>query len=114
QPFMGKNALDAASLAYQGLGLFRQQMPPSDRLHAIITDGGHRPSIIPAEYTLELYVRSLGVDTMMDISRRVDEIIRGAALMDGCGLDIEWDPYPMSLPVRNNQAMSKRWAHTQA
>lgn len=114
QPFMGKNALDAASLAYQGLGLFRQQMPPSDRLHAIITDGGHRPSIIPAESTLELYVRSLGVDTMMDISRRVDEIIRGAALMAGCGFEIEWDPHPMSLPVRNNQAMSKRWAHTQA
>ena len=54
QPYMGKNALDAASLAYQGLGLFRQQMPPSDRLHAIITAGGHRPSIIPAESTIEL------------------------------------------------------------
>ena len=114
QPYMGKNALDAASLAYQGLGLFRQQMPPSDRLHAIITAGGHRPSIIPAESTIELYVRSLGVDTLMDISQRVNEIVEGAALMAGCGFEIDWDPHPMSLPVRNNQAMAARWSHTQS
>ena len=114
QPFMGKNALDAASLAYQGLGLFRQQMPPSDRLHAIITEGGHRPSVIPAEATMELSVRSLGVDTLMDISARVNDIVQGAALMAGCGYEIEWDPHPMSLPVRNNQAMSARWAHAQS
>ena len=113
QPYMGKNALDAASLAYQGLGLFRQQMPPSDRLHAIIIQGGHRPSIIPAEATMELYVRSLGVDTMMDISQRVNEIVEGAALMAGCGFEIQWDPHPMSLPVRNNPSMAARWADTQ-
>ncbi|WP_342318543.1 M20 family metallopeptidase [Corynebacterium mayonis] len=114
QPYMGKNALDAASLAYQGLGLFRQQMPPSDRLHAIITEGGHRPSIIPAEAQMELYVRSLSVDTLMDVSQRVEEIIEGAALMAGCGWEIEWDPHPMSLPVRNNESMVARWAATQA
>ena len=114
QPFMGKNALDAASLAYQGLGLFRQQMPPGDRLHAIITEGGHRPSIIPAEATVELYVRSLGVDTLMDISQRVNEIIQGAALMAGVGYEIHWDPHPMSLPVRNNETMAAQWAATQA
>src|SRR5690625_7137081 len=101
---MGKNALDAASLAYQGLGLFRQQMPPSDRLHAIITAGGHRPSIIPAESTIELYVRSLGVDTLMDISQRVNEIVEGAALMAGCGFEIGWGQEHLSLPVVDNQA----------
>lgn len=31
QPFMGRNALDAATLAYQGMGLLRQQMPPRAR-----------------------------------------------------------------------------------
>lgn len=43
QPFMGRNALDAATLFYQGLGLMRQQMPPISRLHAVIADGGTRP-----------------------------------------------------------------------
>src|SRR5699024_4420508 len=35
QPYMGRNALDAASLMYQGIGLMRQQTPPSDRIHAV-------------------------------------------------------------------------------
>ena len=46
QPFMGRNALDAATLALTGIGLLRQQMLPLDRLHAIITDGGQVPHII--------------------------------------------------------------------
>src|SRR5699024_4475253 len=40
QPYMGRNALDAASLMYQGIGLMRQQTPPSDRIHAVIREGG--------------------------------------------------------------------------
>src|SRR5699024_702818 len=56
-----------------------------------------------AEATMELYVRSLGVDTLMDISARVNDIVQGAALMAGCGYEIEWDPHPMSLPVRNTR-----------
>lgn len=114
QPFMGRNALDAASLAYQAMGLLRQQMPPSDRLHAIITQGGDRPSVIPGSSCIELYVRSLETDTLMDLSRRIDDIVRGAALMTGCGATITWDPHPMSLPVRNNTALAGRWAATQA
>lgn len=114
QPFMGRNALDAATLAYQAIGLLRQQMPPSDRLHAIITHGGDRPSIIPSEAQIEIYVRSLETATQMDLSRRVDDILKGAALMTGTGLETNWDPHPMSLPVRNNETLVSRWSKTQA
>ncbi|MDU0479298.1 M20 family metallopeptidase [Staphylococcus chromogenes] len=114
QPFMGRNALDAATLTYQGLGLLRQQMPPSDRLHAVITEGGDRPSIIPNSATVELYVRSLHAATLVDLSQRVADVCRGAALMTGCSVDIHWDPHPPTLPVRNNQAMAERWRESQA
>lgn len=114
QPFMGRNALDAANLAYQGMGLLRQQMPPSDRLHAIISAGGKRPSIIPEHAAIEVYVRSLGTQTLLDLSERVEEIAHGAALMAACGVEIHWDPHPMSLPVRNNETLAERWARTQA
>lgn len=114
QPFMGRNALDAASLAYQAMGLLRQQMPPSDRLHAIITEGGERASIITAKSQMELYVRSLETQTLMDLSSRVEDIVHGAALMTGCEVEISWDPHPMSLPVRNNETLASRWAITQA
>lgn len=113
-PFMGRNALDAAALAYQGLGLLRQQMPPGDRLHAIIEDGGDSPNVIPRHASLNLYVRSGEVETLLDLSRRVDDIMHGAALMSGCGYRVEWDLNPMSLPVRNNEALAQRWARTQS
>ena len=114
QPFMGRNALDAANLAYQGIGLLRQQMPPSDRLHAIISHGGDRPSIVPAEAQLDIYVRSTGVDTLMDLSARIDDVVEGAAKMAGCGIEVTWDEHPMSLPVRNNGAIAQRWTRAQA
>lgn len=114
QPYMGRNALDAASLAYQGIGLLRQQMPPSDRLHAVINEGGHRPSIVPDYAEMTIYVRSLYVDTLMDLSSRVDDILTGAALMAGVEVERTWDTHPMSLPVRNNQVLAARWASTQA
>ena len=113
QPFMGRNALDAASLAYQGIGLMRQQMPPSDRVHAIM-EGGDRPSIIPKNADMHIYVRSLGTRTLMDLSGRVEDIVRGAALMAGVDVELEWDEHPMTLPVRNNSALVQRWAATQA
>ena len=113
QPFMGRNALDAASLAYQGIGLMRQQMPPSDRVHATMA-GGDRPSIIPKSADMHIYVRSLGTRTLMDLSGRVEDIVRGAALMAGVEVDLEWDEHPMTLPVRNNAPLVERWAATQA
>lgn len=109
QPFQGRNALDAAALAYQGIGLLRQQMAPSDRVHAVIADGGTRPSIITASARMDLYVRSAFPETLVDLSARVERIMSGAALMTDTTVDWEWDHYPPSLPVRGNTALGGRW-----
>lgn len=115
QPFMGRNALDASNLFYQGLGLLRQQMPQISRLHAVIADGGTRPSIITESATVQCYVRSKYPDTLKELSDRVDDVARGAALMTGTGVDIDWDEHPPSLPVRTNSPLTARWAeHEQA
>lgn len=113
QPYMGRNALDAVNLAYQGIGLLRQQMPPSDRVHAVVQEGGTRASIVPERASLQLYVRSLYTDTLVDLSGRIQDILTGAALMTGTGVEVEWDTHPVSLPVRNNQALAARWGATQ-
>ncbi|MCS6711503.1 M20 family metallopeptidase [Brachybacterium sp. EF45031] len=113
QPFMGRNALDAASLMYQGLGLLRQQMPPTDRLHAVIREGGDRASVIPDLARLDLYVRSLAPATLRDLSHRVEDVARGAALMTGCTVEVHWDEHPPSLPVRTNGALLGRWVEAQ-
>lgn len=110
QPFMGKNALDAANLFYQGLGLLRQQMPPISRLHSVISSGGTRPSIITEEAQVRCYVRSKYPETLKELSARVEDVAKGAALMTGTGVDISWDEHAPSLPVRGNDALARRWA----
>lgn len=114
QPFMGRNALDAATLAYQGIGLLRQQMTPADRIHATITEGGDRPSIITERAVMRLYARSKYADTLRDLSNRLDDIARGAALMTGTEVDISWDDgAPPTLPVRTNRTLTARWVAAQ-
>lgn len=114
QPFMGRNALDAATLLYQGIGLLRQQMLPVDRVHAVIVEGGQRASIIPDESRVDLYVRSKFPQTLRELSSRVEDVARGAALMTGCGIEVSWDQSPPSLPVRTNAALTGRWASAQS
>ncbi|MEN5072513.1 M20 family metallopeptidase [Isoptericola cucumis] len=114
QPFMGRNALDAANLAYQGIGLLRQQMPPVDRVHATIVEGGTRPSIITERAVMRLYARSKYPDTLRDLSARLDDVARGAALMTGTEVEIAWDDGALpSLPVRTNAALTARWVAAQ-
>lgn len=113
QPFMGRNALDAASLAYQAVGLLRQQLPPVDRVHAVITSGGTRPSVIAERAEVRLYARSKYPDTLKDLSRRLDDIAHGAALMTGTRVDIAWDEHAPTLPVRTNAALTERWVQAQ-
>ncbi|GAB4086172.1 M20 family metallopeptidase [Myceligenerans cantabricum] len=114
QPYMGRNALDAANLAYQGIGLLRQQLPPVDRVHATIAEGGTRPSIVPERAVMHLYARSKYPDTLRDLSGRLDDIARGAALMTGTDVEISWDDgaHP-SLPVRTNDHLTDRWVAAQ-
>ena len=112
-PFMGRNALDAAVLAYQGIGLLRQQTPPTDRLHAILPEGGERPSIITESATLKMYVRSRDPETLKTLSGRVEEVMRGAALMAGVGVEVRWDESPATLPVRTNGPLTDRWVLAQ-
>lgn len=113
QPFMGRNALDAAVLAYQGIGLLRQQMAPVDRIHAIITEGGTRQSIITERARMELYVRSKYPAMLRDLSRRVDQIVRAAAAMSDCGVDVRWDEHPPTLSVRTSRPLEERWVAAQ-
>ncbi|SDN21667.1 amidohydrolase [Cryobacterium flavum] len=113
QPFMGRNALDAATLAYQAVGLLRQQLPPVDRVHAVISEGGTRPSIIPERAVLELYARSKFAETLKDLSERLNGIARGAALMTGTSVEVDWDEHAPTLPVRTNDALTERWVAAQ-
>lgn len=113
QPFKGRNALDAATLAYQAIGLLRQQMPPSDRIHAVITHGGGKPAVIPQRASLLIYMRSSLMASLSALTERINDILTGAGLMAGVRVHREWDRYPASLPMLNNETLADRWTRTQ-
>ena len=113
-PWQGRNALDAATLNYQAIGLLRQHLAPGDRIHGVFVDGGERPNIVPERAELEYYVRSHATDTLRELSARVDDVAHGVALATGTGVEVTWDPQPFSLPIRHNAPLAERWALAQA
>jgi amidohydrolase len=113
QPFMGRNALDAAVAAYQGVAALRQHLPGSDRVHGIFTDGGARPNVVPERAAVQFYARSAAPETLRDLAVRLTEIAHGAAAMTGCGVELRWDDQPAYLPIRFNHALAARWAVNQ-
>lgn len=110
QPYMGRNALDAVALNYQAVGFLRQHLPPGDRVHGVVREGGARPSIVPEQAAIEYYVRSPRGETLRDLSARLEAIAYGIAQATGTSAELTWDPQPFTLPLRTNDALVRRWA----
>lgn len=112
-PFMGRNALDAVTVAQVGMGLLRQHMLPSDRMHAVVTDGGLVPNVVPERAEMSVIVRSLDSATLRDLVARVEDVFRGAALATGCGMEILTGETTNEMPVRANAPLSQAWVRAQ-
>jgi len=115
RPEAGRNALDAVVAAYQGVAALRQHIPPGDRVHGVITEGGQVANVVPVRASLRLLVRSPEVESLAELSRRVQRILQGAALITETRLDAVWDRIQPCLPIRSNTVMAGRFhAHMAA
>ncbi|GFT87179.1 peptidase M20 domain-containing protein 2 [Nephila pilipes] len=90
-PWEGRNALDAAVAAYQNIALLRQQIKPSNRIHAILTKGGVVPNVIPSESRLEMYARSSTRSDLEDLVTRITECLTSGASGAGCTATVTVD-----------------------
>ena len=63
--------------------MLRQQTKPTSRVHAVITDGGQKPNIIPERSELNIYMRGLTDDDTLDLTEKVKNCARGAATATG-------------------------------
>jgi amidohydrolase len=57
-PWRGKNALDALILLFTSVGLWRQQLKPTARVHGIVREGGTAANIIPDRASAWFMIRS--------------------------------------------------------
>jgi amidohydrolase len=106
-PQLGINALAAANIALHAIAAQRETFWEKDsiRIHPIITKGGDAVSVVPAEVTLETFVRGGSVEAIMDANAKVDRCLRAGAM--AMGAEVEIQTIPGYLPQRNNADMGK-------
>lgn len=84
-PWEGVNALDAAVITYTNMGLLRQQISPTHRLHGIIQGSEHWVcNVIPASSRLLIGARAPTIAEVEVLKGRVENCIKAAALATGC------------------------------
>ena len=93
-PEQGINAADAFTVAQVAIGLLRQQLLPSTRVHGIVTHGGDAPNAIPDRTEGRWYVRAETLDELAGLEPRVRRCFEAGALATGCELEIEADAPP--------------------
>lgn len=106
-PHLGVNALDAAVLTLNAIGLLRQQLPGDARVHGIITEGGEAQNIIPERARILASVRSEDPQQLEeDVQPRVENCARGAALATGANVHIGY-PTPTYAAIRPNPVLGR-------
>ncbi|MCE2438800.1 MAG: amidohydrolase [Candidatus Latescibacteria bacterium] len=106
-PHRGINALNAAQIALMAIHAQRETFRDNDsiRVHPIITRGGDIVNVVPAEVTMETYVRGKTNEAMLDANEKVDRAIRAGAMAVGARVEIE--TLPGYMPLRTDPALSE-------
>lgn len=111
-PWRGKNALDAMVLLFTSVGLWRQQLLPTSRVHGIIQEGGTAANIIPDRTRAWFMIRSVEqayYDTMREQFVRMCD---AAALATGTTVEVTFSGGAMTM--RNNTVLGERFAANMA
>jgi amidohydrolase len=102
-PQLGINALSAAQIALNAIHCQRETFWDKDtiRIHPIITKGGDAVSVVPAEVTMETFVRGGSLEAITDANIKVDRCLRAGAM--AMGAEVEISTIPGYLPQRNDR-----------
>lgn len=107
-PWLGRSALAGAQLFLHAVDTLRQFVPPSARLHGIVTDGGQAPNVVPAHAAVDLYVRDRTAVSVTELVTRVHNAAAGAALASGTETKIS-ETGPLYAERRNNMVLADRF-----
>jgi amidohydrolase len=110
-PERGRNALDAAVLAYVNVAALRQHIGPAERVHGVFTDGGDKPNIVPARAAMEWYVRSPTVASLQVLKERFAACVRAGADAAGCEVELDWLEPPYADMVVNDPMVERYGAN---
>ncbi|GKV70193.1 amidohydrolase [Sporosarcina sp. NCCP-2716] len=90
-PHLGRSALDAVELMNVGVNYLREHVIPEARMHYAVTNtGGVSPNVVQDRADVLYFVRAPRVAQAEEIYQRVCDVARGAALMTGTKVEIDF------------------------
>ena len=113
-PHEGINALNAAMAAMMCIHAQRETFRDEDkiRVHPIITNGGELVNVVPANVTMETYVRGASFEAIKDAASKVDRAIKGSAY--AIGAEAEITDFKGYLPLCQDKALGAIFAENAA
>ncbi len=106
-PWKGKNALDAMIQLFSSVGLWRQQLRPTARVHGIITEGGTAANIIPDRTSAWFMLRSDEQAYYEEMKVQFSRMAEAAALATGTTVDVTYSGGATTM--RNNRPLAERF-----
>ena len=106
-PWLGKNALDALVLLFTSVGLWRQQLRPSARVHGIVREGGTAANIIPDRASGWFMLRSPDMAQYEAMRDQFTKMAEAAALATGTTVEVTYSGLAMTM--RNNRVLVERF-----
>jgi amidohydrolase len=104
-PELGVNAADALTIAQTALGLLRQHIRSTDRIHGIVTNGGAAPNVVPAHTSARYIIRSETLDQLTELRPKVHRCFEAGALATGAKIAITGGDKPYA-EMRHDEAMA--------
>jgi amidohydrolase len=118
-PEQGINAADALTVAQTAIGLLRQHLRPTDRVHGITLRGGEAPNVVPAHTCARYVVRARRIAELASVREKVMRCFEAGALASGARLElsneqlayaeVEHDAPMAMLYRRNAEALGRHF-----
>ncbi|KAG8951841.1 hypothetical protein FRC04_005533 [Tulasnella sp. 424] len=106
-PWEGKNALDAAFLAYSAISVLRQQIKPTHRVHGIIEGRDWAPNVIPDYAKCQWLIRAPTWAEVQVLHDRIKRCFEAASLATDCRM--EWSEGVGTYDVRQNECLANEF-----
>ncbi len=104
-PWTGASAADAVKLMDVGWDVLREHLPPSQRSHSVIVNGGVQPNVVPDYAKIWYYFRDADYEGAHNLYQKARKVAEGAALMTGT----TWREKILAAcwPTRDNRTMAE-------
>ena len=106
-PWRGRNALDALIVLFTSVGLWRQQLRPTARVHGIIREGGTAANVIPDRTSAWFMIRSDNETEYEAMRDRFRELCEAAALATETTVEVTFTGRARTM--RNNRVLADRF-----